>query len=49
MSLCSLRANGPNPNSKILKNLCGYICADSDETPQISSKTRFSGFDEFIL
>jgi hypothetical protein len=40
---CAQRTTTPNPNSKILKNLCSYICADSDETPHVTNATRFSG------
>lgn len=36
---CTARAANPNPNGKIAKNLCNWICADSDETPHVA---RFS-------
>jgi hypothetical protein len=41
---CTQRTTTPNPNSKIIKNLCGYICADSDETPHVTNSARFSGW-----
>ena len=40
---CSQRTASPNPNSKIIKNLCSYVCADSDETPHITNPLRFAG------
>ncbi|CAF2468890.1 unnamed protein product [Rotaria sp. Silwood2] len=39
---CTQRTANPNPNSKIIKNLCSYVCADSDETPHITNTSRFA-------
>ncbi|CAF3348525.1 unnamed protein product [Rotaria socialis] len=39
---CSQRTASPNPNSKIIKNLCSYVCADSDETPRITNPSGFT-------
>ncbi|CAF0798489.1 unnamed protein product [Adineta steineri] len=39
---CTQRTTTPNPNSKILKNICNYVCADSDESPHVTSSTRFT-------
>ncbi|UJR33862.1 hypothetical protein I4U23_021283 [Adineta vaga] len=39
---CTQRTTTPNPNNKIVKNLCNYVCADSDETPHVMSSTRFT-------
>ncbi|CAF1201827.1 unnamed protein product [Adineta ricciae] len=39
---CTQRTTTPNPNNKIIKNLCNYVCADSDESPHVISSTRFT-------
>ncbi|CAF1317212.1 unnamed protein product, partial [Rotaria sp. Silwood1] len=43
---CTQRTTSPNPNSKIIKNLCSYVCADSDETPHVTNPSRFAESNE---
>ncbi|CAF0950261.1 unnamed protein product [Rotaria sordida] len=46
---CTQRTTNPNPNGKIIKNLCNYVCADSDETPHITNSSRFTESTEILL
>lgn len=43
LELCQSRI--PCPNNKILKNVCNFLCADSDLTPRVS----LSDFDGILM